>query len=305
MLIFATSDKGGTGRSVTGCNLAYRCALQGKDVCYLDFDFGSPTAGAIFEILSIATGTKHGGLHSLIRGDVADPIRLDVWTESDRESLRSRPAGAGQLVLFPGDQGGGEFPTSPEVVRRCAELFQLVEEEFEICFVDLSAGRSHATDVALKVTSLPQLQNTVARWMVFHRWTRQHIVAASDLVFGERGLVEIGVEHGHDEDALRDSIRFVRAAVLDLNSPELSRIRPTQSAWLQSCDQDLHKLADRRQLGRISSLGETPMDPILQWREQLISDSDVEISKIANAETVGAFDHLARQLTTDVTWKGL
>jgi hypothetical protein len=31
MLIFATSDKGGTGRSVTSTNLAYRHALQGKD----------------------------------------------------------------------------------------------------------------------------------------------------------------------------------------------------------------------------------------------------------------------------------
>ena len=48
MLVFATSDKGGTGRSVTSCNIAYRLSLQGNDVVYLDFDFGSPTAGAIF-----------------------------------------------------------------------------------------------------------------------------------------------------------------------------------------------------------------------------------------------------------------
>ena len=57
MLLFATSDKGGTGRSVTGSNVMYRRALQGGDVCYVDFDFGSPTAGAIFGISALNRGT--------------------------------------------------------------------------------------------------------------------------------------------------------------------------------------------------------------------------------------------------------
>ncbi len=48
VFVFATSDKGGTGRSVTSANVMYRRALQASDVAYLDFDFGSPTAGAIF-----------------------------------------------------------------------------------------------------------------------------------------------------------------------------------------------------------------------------------------------------------------
>ena len=47
MLIFSASDKGGTGRSVTSANLAYHRAMAGDDVCYLDFDFGSPTAAAV------------------------------------------------------------------------------------------------------------------------------------------------------------------------------------------------------------------------------------------------------------------
>ncbi|MFD1051900.1 hypothetical protein ACFQ1S_43240, partial [Kibdelosporangium lantanae] len=60
MLVFATSDKGGTGRSVTSCNLVYRKSLQGSDVCYVDFDFGSPTAGAVFQIPAVETGTDAG-----------------------------------------------------------------------------------------------------------------------------------------------------------------------------------------------------------------------------------------------------
>lgn len=50
MLVFSTSDKGGTGRSVTSCNIAYRLCMSGRNVAYVDFDFGSPTAGALFEI---------------------------------------------------------------------------------------------------------------------------------------------------------------------------------------------------------------------------------------------------------------
>src|SRR5256885_13757491 len=153
MLVFATSDKGGTGRSVTSSNVAYRRALQGSDVCYLDFDFGSPTAGAIFNIPAVERGTADGGLHSSLQGTVAEPMRLDVWSESDRYALRGRPPGAGRLVLFPGDRGGGEFAVTPDMPRRCADLLLRVEEEFELTVVDLSAGRSYATDIALAVTA--------------------------------------------------------------------------------------------------------------------------------------------------------
>jgi hypothetical protein len=305
MLVFATSDKGGTGRSVTGCNLAYRCALHGKDVCYLDFDFGSPTAGAIFELESVTTGTAGGGLHSLLAGSVTDPVRLNVWTDSDRPRLREKPLAAGELVLFPGDRGRGEFSASPAVIRRCADLFLRLDEEFDICFVDLSAGRSYAIDIALEVTGWPRLQPVMARWLVFHRWTRQHIVAASELVFGQSGLITTGVAHGHDEEQLRDSIRFVRTAILDPDSPTLANMPSPQAAWLRECHQDLQKLAARNRLGRTAVLGETPMDPVLQWREQLITDFDVLNSQIANVATVTALDDLARRLTDKTVWEGL
>src|SRR3982751_3801807 len=115
MLVFATSDKGGTGRSVTSSNVAYRRALQGGDVCYLDFDFGSPTAGAMFQINSVTRGTTEGGLHSYLRGRVAEPSSCNVWSEPDRDSLRSQPPGAGRLMLFPGDSSGGEFASGPDI----------------------------------------------------------------------------------------------------------------------------------------------------------------------------------------------
>ncbi|MCC5581519.1 ParA family protein [Microtetraspora sp. AC03309] len=304
MLVFAISDKGGTGRSVTSSNIVYRRALQGSDVCYLDFDFGSPTAGAIFSVSSVARGTAQGGMHRYLEGRIADPHRIDIWSESDREGLRTKPPGAGQMVLFPGDEGGGEFSTvSEEMLQRCVRLFARLEEEFDLCLVDLSAGRSFAAQMALAATA--RLPGVPYRWLVFHRWTRQHIIAADGLVRGQQGLLAVGVQHGHDEEVLADHIRFVRTAVLEPDAAELEGLRETQKAWLNECDRELRELAGRHRVGRTSMLGKIPLDPVLQWREQLISDEDVLSSQIANAETVAAFDDLAKKIVDDSAWEAL
>ena len=262
MLVFATSDKGGTGRSVTSCNVAYRRALSGSDVCYLDFDFGSPTAGAVMHINEALGGTSEGGLHSFLRGKIAEPQQIDVWSASERNSLRSRPPGAGRLVLFPGDVGFGEFTTrSREMVRRCGKLLLRLEEEFDVCIVDLSAGRSFATEMVLAATAEPQFQPIVQRWLVFHRWTRQHIMAAAALVFGERGILETGVGYGHTEQRLLESIRLVRTVVVNPSAEELIGLRPAQIAWLQDCNDFLQRLASRHRVGRTMLLGSVATRP--------------------------------------------
>jgi hypothetical protein len=305
MLVFATSDKGGTGRSVTSSNVIYRRAIQGGDVCYLDFDFGSPTAGAIFNITAAIRGTLNGGLHSYLQGELNEPEQLDVWSESDRVGLRDRPVGAGRLVLLPGDAGRGEFTSNRDMVQRCVSLFLRLEEEFELCLVDLSAGRTWALEMALAATAERELRSVTTRWLVFHRWTRQHIIAANGLVYGDRGILDSGVDRGHDRRALNDSIRFVRTAVVDPNSAELAGLRPAQVAWLRETNRDLQELAGQRKLGRTSMLGMVPLDPVLQWREQLISDDDTYASQIANRETVDAFETLAKRLVDDTAWENL
>jgi hypothetical protein len=305
MLVFATSDKGGTGRSVTSSNVAYRRAILGGDVCYLDFDFGSPTAGAIFNIPAADHGTRNGGLHAYLQDKRNEPEKLDVWSESDRTALRDRPASAGRLVLFPGDIGGSEFPADPKMVQRCVRLFLRLEEEFDQCLVDLSAGRSYATEMVLAATAEPELRSMTTRWLVFHRWTRQHIIATHDLVYGDGGILDIGVDRGHDREALTNSIRFVRTAVVNPDSAELVGLRPAQVAWLREANKNLHELARERRLGRTAVLGAVPLDPVLQWREQLISDIETYASEIANRETVDAFEMLAKKLVDDAAWRGL
>ncbi|NUU21125.1 MAG: ParA family protein, partial [Streptomycetaceae bacterium] len=170
MLVFATSDKGGTGRSVTCANVAYRRALLGDDVSYVDFDFGSPTARAVFE-LDAAARAGGPGLHAYLQGRADEPQQVDVWAHSRRRELRLRPASCGRLELFPGDPGGGEFPTDALTADRCTELFLRLEEEFDVSFVDLSAGRSYAIDLALRTTARPEFREPPVRWLVFHRWT--------------------------------------------------------------------------------------------------------------------------------------
>ena len=119
------------------------------------------------------------------------------------------------------------------------------------------------------------------------------MAAAANLVFGRRGIVAAGVTRGHDEDALRGAVRFVRSAVPDPESPLWSQVSAAQWTWMRSCDEQLERLAHEQGLGRTRVLGSVPFEPVLQWREQLITDVDVLDSKVAGLETWQAMSDLA------------
>ncbi|WP_245713977.1 SCO2523 family variant P-loop protein [Nocardia vaccinii] len=307
--MFSTSDKGGTGRSVTSCNLAYRLCRSGHTVAYVDFDFGSPTAGALFEISAVERGAEHSGVHSYLLGEHDAVTRVDVAAATDRPGLRRGPR-LSRLMLLPGDQGGAEF-LSPDkvIVERCARLLLELEQEFKVVIVDLSAGRSAALEIALRATAPPTSTGAASRtsrkvrWLVFHRWTRQHIIAASGLVHGKNGLLEMGEKYGHNPDELLDSVRYVRTAVSGKEARNSQQF-PAQSAWLDEQDKALRQLANEKRLGMTAVLGETPMEPILQWREQIILDADVN-AHIANPDTGKAYAELARRLVDPATWRRL
>ncbi len=233
MLVFAVSDKGGAGRSVTGANVLYRSALQGSDVCYVDFDFGAPTVGAIFNVSAVERGTSRGGLHSYLRGELAAPQQVDLWSESDRPSVRERPSGGGRMVLLPGDESGGEFAATDEIVERCVRLFLRLDEEFDICLVDVSAGRSHALEMVLAATASAAMHEVRRRWLVFHRWTHQHVVAAAGLIYGERGVLATGRLLGHQAEDLVGNLRVVHTAVVNPDSAELAGLTAEQITWLR------------------------------------------------------------------------
>ncbi|HEY3866981.1 MAG TPA: SCO2523 family variant P-loop protein [Actinocrinis sp.] len=302
MLVFSVSDKGGTGRSVTSTNLAYQYAFDGRDTCYLDFDFGSPTVGAIFDVgEAAARGVEQGGLHEYLAGQPTRLTRIDVWSASRRETL-DRPPRAGRLTLVPGSLGGGEFVLDDDMVDRCAALFAQIDDEYELTLVDLSAGRSFAVDMALRATALQALEGVTTRWLVFHKWTRQHIVAADGLVFGAGGLLDSAKAAGHTEERARGMIRFVRTALIDTASDTVRHLSTQQLNWLYSINGELEKMADSRGLGSTVRIASIPLDPVLQWREQLITGRDVASPPIANQATYDAFRELAAALDDESRW---
>jgi hypothetical protein len=304
MLVFASSDKGGTGRTVTACNVAYQLSLMGKDIAYLDFDFGSPTAGAIFEMPSVERGTEDPGLHSYLLGRSGSAPSVDVRRETARREMKTRPPGAGRLALYPGDRGGAEFPLGPGSIVRVASLLRSLEREFDVCIVDLSAGRSTAVELCIRALASPPLnESAIVRWLVFHRWTRQHVLAASGLIYGDRGILQVANDAGHHFGDFRESLRTVRTAVPDLNSAGAAD-SPAQAAWLRSCDAELKTLAREFRLGQSVMLGQTPLEPMLLWREQIVTDADVS-HKLANAAALEAFKGLAEKLTASEVWEGI
>ncbi len=302
MLVFSASDKGGTGRSVTSCNMAYWLSMKGLKVAYLDFDFGSPTAGGTFEISRIDNGITDGsGLHAYLLDENGTPARLSVRSETDRPELSRSRHPSGRLVLFPGDLGGSEFTTLDErMINRCAALFLTCEQEYDVTFVDLSAGRSIALALALSATKQPQLARAVCRWLIFHRWTRQHIAAAHGLVHDQHGVLETGEAWGHDRVELLGSLRYIRTAVPELGAS--GGLRPAQAAWLQEQHNTLTRAANRHGMGESGILGRIPVEPMLQCREQVILDVDVA-AHVANAATVEAFRSLTEKLMNDAVWE--
>jgi hypothetical protein len=302
MIVFAVSDKGGTGRSVTACNLAYQLSVRGLDVAYLDFDFASPTAGAIFELEDVSLGAAERGLHSYVLGETEDPVAYDIWRFSSNTKLKTLHVNAGRMVLYPGDRGGAEFTTAdPQQILRVDMLFRQVLDEFNICIVDLSAGRSRACELVLSATARSELCDEDVRWLVFHRWTHQHLIAADGLVFGKQGILDIGAGANHDQQRLRQSIKFVRTAVPDLDNPGATE-RGTQAQWLHTRNEALEREAGRRGMGKTALLATTPMEPVLQWREQIILESDVT-DGIANGKTLRVFQKMANDLITPRVWR--
>ena len=191
------------------------------------------------------------------------------------------------------------------MIDRCVDLFVRLDEEFDLVVVDLSAGRSFASELVLQATVRPALQPVPARWLVFHKWTRQHIIAANNLVHGERGLYKSATAIGHGENTMASMLRFVRTAVIRQDSKTVEQLRPSQQSWLAEVDRELEKMASQLRLGRALRIGSIPLDPVLQWREQLLTNWDVHTLEIANQQTVTAFEDLARVVTDQTPWEGL
>jgi hypothetical protein len=137
---------------------------------------------------------------------------------------------------------------------------------------------------------------------LFHRWTTQHVLAASGLLFAEKGIVAAAVEAGFTRAGFTNLVRTIRTAVPDATAFG-NQATPEQEAWLRESDDILKGLAKSRKLGQDLLAGTTPLEPMLLWREQVIMDVDVKRNLAKNA-TTDAFDLLADKVINDHSWEG-
>ena len=98
------------------------------------------------------------------------------------------------------------------------------------------------------------------RWLVFHRWTTEHVIAASGLLFAENGIVSCAVDAGFTRPDFEKLIRTVRTAVPDATAFG-TEPAAEQEMWLRRSDDILKDLAKTRRLGLDLLVGMTPMEP--------------------------------------------
>lgn len=318
------SDKGGTGRSVVGGNLAYRVAAgvgdrRGRPTAYVDLDLGSPTAGSVFWIAGAETGVIQSGVHDWLRSgvpgagdqdagvnDIQQLSLINVWRRSSR--LPNDPTGEGApLLLVPGRRGGADIGGANvgHFSDRIRALLESLVDEYSVeeIFLDMRAGRSFVSDgVARLLAPLEAPQNSLRlKWLVFHRWTPQAARAAANLISGPSGLKQYVESVAGRPDAF--SFRVVRTAVPNPNewAAAPSEAAPDDGPRLQNLGAlvgEVHELVTKivaESDGLEAVLGMVPWDPLLQWREQLVLDEDVERG-LARPATVGALNALTTRL---------
>jgi len=274
--IFACiSHKGGTGRTTTAANVAYRLALRNRSVCCVDLDLDSPTFGAVVGIKGLEQGAKigvHDFLHLPVEVDPRPPelagdAVVDIWQRTDLP--RPGVGRAGRLRLLPGgrERLGQPLASSAAQGRILAQILADLRDDYEHLLLDVRSGASDTVEAVLAADD--HLQSI--HWLVFYRWTHQHLSGAADLC--ER-LSGAGARLGLVRTAFTDPSEMA-SWFKEQNRALSARARETLSGWEMITD--------------------IPVEPMLQWREGIVTDDDLR-DGVANEAIVASYDDLATRL---------
>jgi CobQ/CobB/MinD/ParA nucleotide binding domain len=295
----AISHKGGTGRSVTMANVATCAALRDKRVCVIDLDLASPTFGAVVGLTHIATGIEEPAqaaqprsVYDILRTEIADQNRtehknvdqalISMWagTSFKGTGLENRRGG---LFLLPGRRFQGDVFKAQELAPVLGRLLgRLTSIGFDLIICDLRSGASNPFAAFL----LPEVERFVAGYVFHFRWTPQHLSGLRDLLHKDINFPGATLP--------LERVRFVRIAKMP---PEFATDRRGFQAWLSQQDKLLKEEFDNicsfaKDFKHELVIGEIPLDPVLQWRETIITQKLVN-DGIAKDETLEAFDALA------------
>lgn len=263
-LFACISHKGGTGRTVTTANIAYHLAAEGHDVCIVDLDLASPTLGAVVGLSDISAGALDSkGIHNILYGDVipenVELLLRDVWESPDISGFHS--FSSGEFRLLPGTNGGSDMLLSYERSEERERLRRVLQEllaRYEFVFCDLRSGIG---SVAHTFVSSPVAEKVYA-WILFHRWTRQHLAGVIDLA-----------QRLNEAVAIEPSPRFmtVRTAKIDPES-----VPPGSRTWINQRDDELwaeHKKLSSATNSELTNLGTIPSELLLQWNECILTEA--------------------------------
>lgn len=263
--IFAvTSHKGGTGRSTTTANVAYQLACQGESVCIVDLDLASPTFGAILELSGLEAGADLG-IHDLLprhsRGvnrvidapippNEAAELCVSVADYSSSAAVRmDLQAQSGRFDLLPGKREMNENLAEFDVMG--AVLDSILEElvdHYDYVFLDVSSG----TDSALYALAQGRTDLT---WVVFYRWTPQHLAGFARLI------LELRDQMG------QENILGVRTAFIN---PTVYQ-GTNGYAWFAEQNRSLEQLARSLLQERDPTVATISRDDTLLWKEGILS----------------------------------
>lgn len=278
-----TSYKGGSGRSTAAANVAYQLAVQGYDVCLVDLDLASPTLGAILGMEGYETGAEQGVHHLLPRTGGLEPVYgianapamvLDVTAYCQSDEVPLNATGKFEVLL-----GSRDFEDVLDSFAQVDDpldklLVMLGEERYDAVFVDVRSGSDSPLDA---LATGP----TFKRWVVFHRWTPQHLEGTYRLLKQDLGPLGQG------------DVLLVRTAYQDPG--------PYRGATL-----DFVREQERELSGMYARLFERdiavdppvtiPREELLFWREGILNTMDYG----PDCETtVQAYRALASRLMAD------
>ena len=282
MPVFASiSHKGGTGRSVATANIGYQLSLRGLDVCIVDLDLASPTLGSVVGLTDIGAGADLG-IHDILNGQLSPSdflsITYDLWGSDDLHG-RLRLGQDGQYRVVPGKRGGGDLDLRIKSLRtRLAQLIDEISWNFDFVILDLRSGIGTTAEAFLSQEVGPKLDG----WLLFHRWTKQHLVGVEDLA----KTLSRGTQ-------VPTRFYYVRTAVIDIDQ-EKDDLR----SWIGSRNAELRQMAERFESVTdppMELLGTVRLETILQWSETILVED--QVAKLGASPTIKSFGDLAERLT--------
>jgi MinD-like ATPase involved in chromosome partitioning or flagellar assembly len=271
-LFACISHKGGTGRTTTAANVAYRLALRNRSVCCIDLDLDSPTFGAVAGLRGLEQGAPIG-IHDFLHihgpvaprpADAAVDALVDIWQNADLP--RPGAAKTGRLRLLPGgrDRLGLELAPVEQQGKILARIIASLRGEYDHVLLDVRSGASETVAAVLAADDTID----AIHWLVFFRWTPQHLAGAADLC--ER-LSAAGADLSLVRTAFDDPVEM--------------------DGWFREQHRALTARARESLRGR-RIVADIAVEPMLQWKESIVTEDDVR-EGVASTAAVAGYETLA------------